>query len=218
MSTCSAKSSTGRETRLLSVSVRRTFARALQDALAAEDFTLHVLDGDHFSAEHYLTSRHPNGCTGPVLLVGLKRGRIDVSVLEDGNLVDYGIRTECTPEACTAMLTEYAGTHGRSLKVLLYGPRATSNMLESLVGPGIPPIEVLNPFAGMDIAPGNPPRNTLPGNATPIRPRGRGRPSGGIEPMRVTGGEFRGRILRTVDDFSVRPATDRVRQTLSICW
>ena len=32
--------------------------------------------------------------------------------------------------------------------------------------------------------------------------------------MRVTGGEFRGRILRTVDDLSVRPATDRVRQTL----
>jgi 16S rRNA (guanine966-N2)-methyltransferase len=32
--------------------------------------------------------------------------------------------------------------------------------------------------------------------------------------MRVTGGEYRGRILRTVDDLSVRPATDRVRQTL----
>jgi 16S rRNA (guanine966-N2)-methyltransferase len=32
--------------------------------------------------------------------------------------------------------------------------------------------------------------------------------------MRITGGEFRGRILRTVDDLSVRPATDRVRQTL----
>ncbi len=32
--------------------------------------------------------------------------------------------------------------------------------------------------------------------------------------MRVTGGEFRGRILRTVNDLSVRPATDRVRQTL----
>ena len=32
--------------------------------------------------------------------------------------------------------------------------------------------------------------------------------------MRITGGEYRGRILRTVDDLSVRPATDRVRQTL----
>jgi 16S rRNA (guanine966-N2)-methyltransferase len=32
--------------------------------------------------------------------------------------------------------------------------------------------------------------------------------------MRVTGGEYRGRILHTVDDMSVRPATDRVRQTL----
>lgn len=32
--------------------------------------------------------------------------------------------------------------------------------------------------------------------------------------MRVTGGEFRSRILRTVDDLSVRPATDRVRQSL----
>jgi 16S rRNA (guanine966-N2)-methyltransferase len=32
--------------------------------------------------------------------------------------------------------------------------------------------------------------------------------------LRVTGGEYRGRILRTVDDLSVRPATDRVRQSL----
>jgi 16S rRNA (guanine966-N2)-methyltransferase len=32
--------------------------------------------------------------------------------------------------------------------------------------------------------------------------------------MRVTGGEYRSRTLHTVDDLSVRPATDRVRQTL----
>jgi hypothetical protein len=151
-----SRSATGEGTRLLSVSVRRTFARALQDALVAEDFALHVLDGDHFSAEHYLTSRHPDGSTGSVLLVGLKRGRMDISVLQDGSLVDYRIRAECTPEACTAILTEGAGTHGRPRKVFLYGPRATSNLVESLDVNGIPPIEVLNPFVGMDIAPGNP--------------------------------------------------------------
>lgn len=32
--------------------------------------------------------------------------------------------------------------------------------------------------------------------------------------MRITGGEYRGRILRTVNDLSVRPATDRVRESL----
>lgn len=32
--------------------------------------------------------------------------------------------------------------------------------------------------------------------------------------MRITGGEYRSRIIRTVDDLTVRPATDRVRQTL----
>ncbi len=32
--------------------------------------------------------------------------------------------------------------------------------------------------------------------------------------MRVITGEFKGRKIRTVDDLSVRPATDRVRQTL----
>lgn len=150
------QSAAGGETRLLSVSVRRTFARALQDALAAEDFELHVLDGDHFSAEHYLTSRHPDGRIGHVLIVGLKRGRMDISALQDGNLVDYGIRDECTPEACTTILSEYAGTHGQLRKVFLYGPRATSNLVATLEVNGVPPIEVLNPFAGMDIAPGNP--------------------------------------------------------------
>ncbi len=144
------------EARLLSVSVRRTFARALQEALAAEDFALHVLDGDHFSAEHYLTSRHPEGRTGHVLIVGLKRGRMDVSALQDGSLVDYGIRNECTPQSCKAILTEYAGTYGCPRKVFLYGPRATSNLIGSLDAIEIPPVEVLNPFVGMDITPGNP--------------------------------------------------------------
>jgi len=151
-----ARNDTFGETRLLSVSVRRAFARALQDALAAEDLVLHVLDGDHFSAEHCLTSRHPDGGTGSVLLVGLKRGRMDVSVLQDGSLVDYGIRAECTPEACKTILTEHAATHGRPRKVFLYGPRATSDMVESLAVDGIPGIEVLNPFAGMEFTPGNP--------------------------------------------------------------
>lgn len=32
--------------------------------------------------------------------------------------------------------------------------------------------------------------------------------------MRVTTGLYKGRVLRTVDDLSVRPATDRVRQTI----
>ncbi len=32
--------------------------------------------------------------------------------------------------------------------------------------------------------------------------------------MRVTTGIYKGRVLRTVDDLSVRPATDRVRQTI----
>jgi len=32
--------------------------------------------------------------------------------------------------------------------------------------------------------------------------------------MRVTTGRYKGRILRTVSDLSVRPATDRVRQTI----
>lgn len=32
--------------------------------------------------------------------------------------------------------------------------------------------------------------------------------------MRVISGQYKGRILRTVDDLSVRPATDRVKQTL----
>lgn len=32
--------------------------------------------------------------------------------------------------------------------------------------------------------------------------------------MRITTGAYKGRTLRTVDDLSVRPATDRVRQTI----
>ncbi len=32
--------------------------------------------------------------------------------------------------------------------------------------------------------------------------------------MRITTGRFKGRVIRTINDISVRPATDRVRQTI----
>jgi Tfp pilus assembly PilM family ATPase len=146
---------TGDAHRLLSVSVRRAFARALGDALAAKDLSLSVLDGDHFSAEQYLASRHPDGRAGLVALVGLKRERMDVSFLLEGALLDYRSRGEWTPEVFTEVLAEGSALCGQPRKLYLYGSRATTEMVDSLRAAAPAPVEVLNPFAGMELRPGN---------------------------------------------------------------
>jgi len=142
--------------RVLSVSVRRDFVRGLQKELHDHGFALHVLDGDQFSVEHFLVTRHPEGKLARVVLLGAKRGRLDVSILLDGQLVDYASWHEGTLEACGAKLAECVAVHGPVHAVFLYGPRATQELVDGLRAAGYPACEALNPFAGMDIAPGNP--------------------------------------------------------------
>ena len=142
--------------RLLSVSVRRDFVRGLQTELQHHGFALHVLDGDQFSVEHFLVTRHPEGKRARVVLLGAKRGRLDISVLLDGQLVDYASWHEGTLEACAAKLMECTAFHGPVQAVFLYGPRATQELVDGLRAAGYPACEALNPFAGLEIAPGNP--------------------------------------------------------------
>jgi Tfp pilus assembly PilM family ATPase len=142
--------------RLLSVSVRKPFARALSDALKGEGFALHVLDGDQFSAEHYLLSRQPDGDAGLVFLMGLKRERMDVSVLQDGILVNYFAREGCTTESVAAAITECTNEHGQPRRVFFFGPHATPALIEPLHTNGGLGMEILNPFAGMEVLPDNP--------------------------------------------------------------
>jgi Tfp pilus assembly PilM family ATPase len=142
--------------RLLSVSIKRSLARALEEALAGEGFSLHVLDGDHFSAEHFLLSRHPLGDAGLGFLFGLKQNRIDVSILHDGTLVDYLARDGFSAELCDAAITECVLEHGEPRRIFLYGPHATPATIEALQANGQAGLTVLNPFSGMRVLPDTP--------------------------------------------------------------
>lgn len=142
--------------RMLSVSVKRALARSLRNALKEEGFQLDVLDGDHFSAEHYLISRHPVGDTGLVFLMGLKQDRMDISVLHDGVLIDYFAREGCSTELCSSVIGECTTDHGKPRRVFLYGTHATHVLIEPLRQDGQTGVELLNPFSGMKVLPQNP--------------------------------------------------------------
>jgi Tfp pilus assembly PilM family ATPase len=142
--------------RMLSVSIRRSLARALDHALKNRALELHILDGDHFSAEHYLVSRHPGGKDGLVFLTGLKSDRMDISVLQDGILADYFVRAECTADGCASALKECRNEYGRPRRIFLYGPQATTDLTESIHVEDAAAMEIVNPFKGMDIIPGDP--------------------------------------------------------------
>ena len=145
------KATDGKYSRALCVGIRRAFSRNLQQALESRDLELRVLDGSQFSAEHYVTHCHPEGRTGTVMLMGVKQHRLDFSVLRDGLLVDYGMWDDPSLESCAAKITEQEALHGEFRRVFLFGPRANTSTVE-LLGPMVPTAELLNPFAGMEIA------------------------------------------------------------------
>ena len=67
--------------RVLSVSVRRRDAYALQSALARLGLSVHILDVDHFSADHALRINYPDAERRHIALIGVKENRLDISFL-----------------------------------------------------------------------------------------------------------------------------------------
>jgi Tfp pilus assembly PilM family ATPase len=145
----------GHYSRALCVAIRRTFSHDLQQALEARDFELRLLDGGQFSAEHYVTHCHPEGRRGAVMLMGVKQDRLDYSILRNGSLVDYGVWDNPSMEFCAARISEHEALNGVFQRVLLFGPRASTQAVEVL-RTMVPTAELLNPFAGMAIALRNP--------------------------------------------------------------
>ena len=139
---------------VLCVAVRRKEVRAIRESCAELGLSLSVVDTDHFSAENLLTTGTGNSADRCIALVGVKRQRIDVSILYHGRLISYRAHPGGSPEETALAVGADIDASLPVQEIVIYGPKCTPE-LEAAIGraTGVP-VVLLNPFATIAVAPG----------------------------------------------------------------
>jgi Tfp pilus assembly PilM family ATPase len=139
---------------VLGVAVRRTAVRAIRQSCADLGLSLSVVDADHFSAENLITAGAGSSADRCLALVGVKRHRVDVSILDHGRLVSYRAHPGGSPEETALAVQADIDASLRVQEIALYGPKCTPE-LEAAVGRTAgAPVILLNPFVAIAVAPG----------------------------------------------------------------
>jgi Tfp pilus assembly PilM family ATPase len=119
---------------------------------------LMLVDIDHFSAEHMFRKNYPGDISEEnILLVGLKKGRVDYGLISNGkyNYYTYS-KYSSEPEFNLNLVRKINALLGEKLakltihKIVLYGEYVPDETMEALRKiPGIEPM-VLNPFENIN--------------------------------------------------------------------
>jgi hypothetical protein len=119
---------------------------------------LTLIDIDHFAAEHSLRKCYPDEIeSGNLLLIGLKKGRIDYGVISNRKYAFYTYsRYYSEPEFNLSLVRKVNSLLGEKLSklnihdIILYGDTLHEDTLDALKKiPGIKPV-MMNPFEGVN--------------------------------------------------------------------
>ncbi len=131
---------------ILSISIRRNDVRSLRDGIRAAGLELHGVDGAHFCAETMFVERSLPPPDGRVLFVGVKKQRIEWSLLDHAKLLQYGSRWAEGPEAIEAELRSPLNSQHQITRIVLHGPLVTQHIQEHLQKATALPVQILDPF------------------------------------------------------------------------
>jgi hypothetical protein len=137
---------------VLSVSVRRRDAYAVQSAVGKLGLSLHVLDVDHFSADTALRTNYPDAERKYIALVGVKESRLDISLLRNGNLESYSYGIVQSNQE----IVEGIGEVSRDVKgiqsITAYGPYLDKDLLVLIRRGSALLVEALNPLRHVKVS------------------------------------------------------------------
>ena len=138
--------------RVLSVSVRRRDAYALQSAVSRLGLSVHVLDVDHFSADHALRINYPDAERRYIALVGVKENRLDISLLRNGNLEAYSYAIVHSNQEIIDQIgllsRDVPGIHS----ITIYGPHLDKDLLVLIRRGSALLVEALNPLRHVKVS------------------------------------------------------------------
>ena len=133
------------------VTVRRSMIHNIQRSLTEHGLEIHILDTNHFGAEYALLRGYPENKTKTIALVCISRNRMDVGILEQGQLKSYRFAMVSSVEEGR----EFIG--GLKLDttfrdVFLYGTSVSSGFLAAIRSMSGVKVTLLNPFRRINVA------------------------------------------------------------------
>jgi len=137
---------TERWNEMLTVSVNRRDAYAIQQALVKLGLSLHVVDVDHFSADTALRFNYPDTNQKFLALVGIKENRLDISLIKNGNMESYSY----SAVQSNAEIVEHVSRLSRETRgifsITVYGPFLDNDLLVQIRRNSSLLVEALNPL------------------------------------------------------------------------
>jgi Tfp pilus assembly PilM family ATPase len=137
---------------VLSVSVRRRDAYAVQSAISKLGLNLHILDVDHFSADTALRINYPDTERKFIALVGVKENRLDISLLRNGTMEAYSY---CIVQS-NQEIVDQVGALSRDVKgiqsITAYGPYLEKDILVLIRRGSALLVEALNPLRHVKVS------------------------------------------------------------------
>lgn len=137
---------------ILTVTIRRDHTRKLQRACSRLKLRLDVVDVDHFSAESALRENYPEVANKQLALVGIKKERMDVSVMRYSDLETYFFSANQSTTEMVQQLSRLAKSTKGLSSITLYGSELTMAMLGHARNTTDIPVELLNPLRSIDVA------------------------------------------------------------------
>jgi len=137
---------------ILTVTVRRDHTRKLQRVCSRLKLRLDVVDVDHFSADSALRENYPEVANKQLALVGIKKERMDVSVMRYSDLETYSFSANLSTTEMVQQLSRLAKSSRGLSSITLYGPELTMAMLGNARNTADIPVELLNPLRSIDVA------------------------------------------------------------------
>jgi Tfp pilus assembly PilM family ATPase len=131
---------------VLAVSVKRAEVREIRKVLSGLRLRIRIVDVDHFSAEHAFRLNYPERGPEVLALVGVKRGRIDISMLRDHELAWYSYSTPRSHQDSIDLIAGIPRSAPEIQRLVLYGPTLKHQMVTEVSDASSLPVEALNPF------------------------------------------------------------------------
>jgi Tfp pilus assembly PilM family ATPase len=137
---------TERWSEMLTVSVNRRDAYAIQQALVKLGLSLHVVDVDHFSADTALRFNYPDTNQKFLALVGIKENRLDISLIKNGNMESYSYSAVQSNAEIVEQVSRLSRETRGIFSITVYGPFLDNDLLVQIRRNSSLLVEALNPL------------------------------------------------------------------------
>jgi Tfp pilus assembly PilM family ATPase len=137
---------------LLAVSIRRRHTAAVKEALRALGLTLRIVDVDHFSADMALRINYPDTYRRYLALVGVKKNRLDVSLMKNGTLQSYSYVTVSSDQEIIDQIATLSRETKGIYSITVYGPHLDNELLVQIRRGSALLVEALNPLRHISVS------------------------------------------------------------------